>query len=195
MVPTAPPPPPDAGAAPPAEEGTTDLDVFDALFARALQPTGDFARALKEAGWDPQQRRARYPMSVWRACVLVACRHAYPELPEAEALWHLGRRFVGHYLQTVAGQLVAVGLPLLGPERGLKYLPRAVAAVQPRLKLVISKLGPRHWRLAVREPDPLPGFGAAIVHEALVVAGAREPQVTVAAHDATGWTLEARWEE
>ncbi|HZI16733.1 MAG TPA: DUF2378 family protein [Myxococcus sp.] len=178
---------------PPSAGSTTSHAVFEGLFHRALHPTGAFADALREAGYDLKRPQSRYPTHVWHACLEVARRHAFGSLPEAEGYRRMGHRFIEGWFETIIGKIIAVGLPLLGPERALERAPRTWSAAQPDLKMELRKQAERHWEATLREQGVLPDFCAGLLEGSARVAGAPAASVTVRERGLDHCVLEVRW--
>ncbi len=182
------------GAQPPPSAGSmTHHAVFEGMFHRALHPTGAFADALRDAGYDLSRPLPRYPTHIWHACLEVARRHAFGSLPEAEGYRRMGHRFIEGWFETIIGKLIAVGLPLLGPERALERTPRSWSAAQPDLKVELRKVAARHWEATLREHGVLPDFCAGLLEASARVAGAPGASVTVRERGPDHCVLEVRW--
>ncbi len=178
---------------PPAARSMTHHAVFEGMFHRALHPTGAFAEALRGAGYDLERPLPRYPTHVWHACLEVARRHAFGELPEAEGYRRMGHRFIEGWFETIIGRLIAVGLPLLGPERSLQRMPRSWSAAQPDLKMDLRKVAERHWLVTLREHGVLPDFCAGILEASARRAGVPKLSVTVSERGPEHCVLDVRW--
>jgi uncharacterized protein (TIGR02265 family) len=182
--------PPSPAAAP--AESLTEVSVFEGLFIRAVQPTGAFLAALQAAGYDPARPELRYPTRVWHACVEVARRHLYPQLPEAEGFRTLGHVFMEGYYQTLIGKVVGAAMPLLGPERSIQRIPRTWKASQPGLGVHVEKKGERHYLIRLEEQGMLADFCAGLLESAANPLSAKI-RVDVVERGPAHCVLSARW--
>lgn len=160
-----------AAAAAPHVEETTDNAAFEGLFQRALKPQGEFADQLRAAGYDLLRPVSKYPTRVWRACLDIAIRHVHPTKPPEVAMRLLGHAFIEGFFDTIVGKLVAVALPLLGPERITQKFPKYWEATRPGVKIDAIAESPTRHRLLFRDPHPMPEFVAGIIEASLQRAG------------------------
>ena len=75
--------------------------MFEVLFQRVLVPDAAGRDRLRLLGYDISRSRARYPGTVWRACLEEAALQVTPERPREEALRYLGRAMPMAYLGTI----------------------------------------------------------------------------------------------
>ena len=183
---------PGGGARP---EPTTKAAVFEGLFDRVLRPRGAFAAELREAGYDPQHRRAEYPTHVFHACLEVARRHAHPGLSVDAANHQLGRALAEGYLSTLVGALVSSTFPLLGPDGVLRQLHRVWARGQPDVRVVTERVGERHWRVLMEGGDVLAHVGAGSLERGLEPTGAHGVRCEVLEAAPTRFVLRVTWQE
>lgn len=146
-----------------ATESFTEASAFEGLFVRALKPQGAFADELRAAGYDPANPQLRYPSRVWSACLEIARRHTFPDLPQEEGLRRLGYVFMDGYFQTLLGRMAGVALPLIGPDVALQRAPRNWAMVNPQARLEVKKEGERHYTATLHERGALPDFCAGLL--------------------------------
>lgn len=165
---------------------------FDGLFLHALKPTGAFARALREAGYDPETQCEHYPLPVWRAALNVAREHVYPDVPVEEALRRLGHQYVEGFARTPVGFIFASAAQELGTERLLARIPSYLRAGREDMRMRLDAVHAREWRAFVEDVDPLPDFVAGAV-EAVLLFSHAQARVDVVDHTATGYTLRIRW--
>jgi uncharacterized protein (TIGR02265 family) len=139
-----------------AEPSLAQGSMFEALFVRALKPQGAFAEELRGLGYDPARAQPQYPTEVWVACLGAARRHVHGGLETGPAYRALGQAFVQSFLDTLAGKVVAVALPLLGPEGLLKRIPRYLTMGRSDLSWELRSAEPRHWVGRLRDPYEVP---------------------------------------
>lgn len=176
----------------PATEYWTDGSILEGMFSRALRPEGDFARALRQAGYDRHGVRARYPSSVWRATLEVARAHVHPELTEREAYRRLGGLLADGWLATFTGRLVAVGLPVLGPARALERFPDYFMRARPGVRVTSTREAERAFVLAFEDPWSIPDFTAGFIAGCGVHTGVRA-EVDVTLRAPGGFSLRVYW--
>ena|GEM_PF-587712 len=165
---------------------------FEGLFVHALRPQGAFAQSLRDIGYDMDAAQEYYPLTVWRAALGVARRHAYAALTPEAANRALGHRYVDGFAQTLVGRIFATAAPLLGTERCLTRLPTYLRAGREDMKMLLEPVQAGEWRIRVVDPDPLPDFVAGVV-EAVLRRTQVTPQVDVLERQVSGYVLRVRW--
>ena len=175
-------------------EPLTDADAFEALFTRVVRPEGPLAHELAAVGWPPPAPAARYTTQLWRAVLDVACRHAFPGLPREAALRALGERWVDAFFHTATGRLIGATLPLVGPERAVRLLPRYMMMTHSGVDVVARAEGPGRWLLEARQRLPSPHFTAGYVQGGLRRTGAAGERVEVLEHGPGGYRLRLAWD-
>ena len=167
---------------------------FEGLFHHALRPSGGFAEALRDVGYDLESAPEYLSLEVWRAALAVARRHACPGLPGEEANRVLGRHYVEGFSQTLVGRIFATAAPLLGAERCLARLPTYLRAGREDMKLMLAAVRAREWRATVVDADPLPDFVAGVVEQVLRRTKVL-PRVDVLECASQAYSLRIRWDE
>jgi uncharacterized protein (TIGR02265 family) len=167
---------------------------FEGLFQHALRPTGPFAQALRDVGYDADSVEEGFPLQVWRASLAVARGHACPGLASEDANRVLGTHYVEGFAQTLVGRIFAAAAPLLGAERCLARLPAYLRAGREDMRLSLEPVRAREWRARVVDADPLPDFVAGVVEQVLRRTRVL-PRVDVLERAATGYSLRIRWDE
>ncbi|NBD08689.1 DUF2378 family protein [Corallococcus sp. c25j21] len=167
---------------------------FDGLFLHALRPSGPFAQALRNVGYDLDAVEESFPLEVWRSALAVARRHACPGLACEDANRVLGTHYVEGFAQTLVGRIFAAAAPLLGAERCLTRLPTYLRAGREDMKLSLTPVREREWRASVEDADPLPDFVAGVLEQVLRRTRVL-PRVDVLERSAHGYSLRIRWDE
>ena len=136
--------------------------MFEALFERRLKPSGAFLQDLIQAGYDPSHPEVEYPEAVLINCVEVARRHAFPELPPKDGEFRVGQELSDGFLgETLAGKVMSAAMPLVGPERIIRSLPRRFKSGTDGEAPEVEQLGERHWRVLMgRNATPFMVAGA-----------------------------------
>jgi len=139
----------------------TDGSVFEALFARLLQPQGAFREELRATGYDPDFPDLRYPNAVLLAALDVAARHVYPELSREQAHRKLGQRFTDRYFTTILGRITRTLVLSLGVDRFVMQIPKIVHLSATGVTVTVRKLGPGQFQLVyaceAQSPDFIAG--------------------------------------
>ena len=167
--------------------------MFEALFTRALEPTGAFADALRAVGYDLEHTQPQYPTSVWVASLAVTRQHAFANLDDAAAYRAIGERFMGSFLDTLAGKVVAVALPFLGPQAFLKRIPRYLTMGRSDLRWEVQLEEPKRLVAHLHDPYSVPAhFLAGIIDKAMKLIRA-PAEIRVVPKSATASELDIRW--
>ncbi|MBF5045212.1 DUF2378 family protein [Aggregicoccus sp. 17bor-14] len=166
--------------------------AVEGLYVRALKPTGAFEEELRQVGVDVKRLEATYPLPVWYAAMRVALRHVAPHLPEEQGYRLLGDRFIAGFFDTLVGKLVAVGVPLLGPDKTLERLARTWSAAQPTLRAETRKVGDGLWQVTLQQAGVLPDFCSGILEAGLSRANVK-PQATVLERSYDHCVIQVRW--
>ena len=176
-----------------SQTSTAQGSMFEALFTRALKPTGAFADELRVTGYDPQHPQPQYPTQIWVACLAVARRHAFAQLDEAGAYRAMGKRFTESFLDTLAGKVVAVALPFLRPESFLKRLPRYLTMGRSDVTWEVRLEEKGHLVAGMRDPFAVPpDFLGGIIETALALLRTK-PTVQIAPRNAIESEFDVRW--
>lgn len=122
--------------------------MFEALFERRFKPSGAFLEELVRAGYDPAHPEVEYPEQVLVDCVEIARRHVFPELSPREGEFRVGQELSDGFLgETLAGKVMAAAMPLVGPERIIRTLPRRFKSGTTGESPEVQQLGERQWRV------------------------------------------------
>ncbi|HLT29814.1 MAG TPA: DUF2378 family protein [Myxococcaceae bacterium] len=122
--------------------------MFEALFERRLKPDGAFLQDLVQAGYDPSHPEVEYPEAVLIRCIEVARRHAFPELSPKDGEFRVGQELSDGFLgDTLAGKVMAAAMPLVGPERIIRSLPRRFKSGTDGEAPDVQQIGDRQWRV------------------------------------------------
>lgn len=173
-------------------EQRTALAAFEGLFQRTLKAEGPFKQELRVAGYDMDAPKAIYPTEVWNRCIDVALRHVTPGKKREEALRELGRVLIDGFFQTIVGSVIAVGLPMLGPERVVQRLPRYITSTSLGVKMTMEKLGERRYLLRSLDAYALPELTAGLI-EAGLLRTKTTVTATVVERAPDAYALEIRW--
>lgn len=176
----------EAGAPSPIEAST-----FEAMFTQVLHPTGAFADALREIGFDVDRIEPRYTSPTWYAALKVARSHVHPDLPPDEGFRALGRAFIEGYYETLLGKVITAAMPLVGLARTIERLPRIWKSSQPTIVTTITKLETGRWHFSLSDPGLIPDFIAGVLEGGAAPTGKKVSIEVVEAHP-TSCVLEIR---
>jgi uncharacterized protein (TIGR02265 family) len=180
-------------AAAPPKPRMTQGSFFVALFTHGLRVQGPLADALLEAGFDAHRPKGEYPIEVWNEAMRLAWQHLCPQKSQEQAYREFGKRFFDGFSQTLVGSVLAVGLPVLGPERFLRRLPQYMKVDTYSYRVEAREVAPRHWLLVFRnDPDAKPDFIAGLVESSLLRIGT-QATVDVTLREPTNFDITVRW--
>lgn len=166
--------------------------AFEGLFVRALSVSGPALEAVRAAGFDPERPLRMYSARVWHQARLAAAQCLFPELPEASALYALGRAFVDGFAQTVVGRVLAAAAPLLGPERVLGRIPSYMRVARTDVRVSMETVSDHHWRATFEESFPAPHFVAGAFEGVLLLTHA-QPRADVVWQEGDAFQVDIRW--
>ncbi len=124
--------------------------LFEALFVKALKPTGAFADELLVLGVDVKSIAARYESEQWVKAQLLAAKYAFGHLPEAKAHRMVGRALLEGFLKTLVGRLIEVAIPFMNPQQFLLRAPRFMRMGSPSEVVTATVVDDTHVQLTVR---------------------------------------------
>ncbi len=123
--------------------------LLEALFARQLKPTGDFAHALLKIGVDANRLEPKYSAEQWVSAQQLAASFAFAHLTTEMAHRQVGRVLMNGFLSTLAGRLIEVALPLMSVRQFLLRTPRFMRMGVPSELVSVSELGDKNMRVEV----------------------------------------------
>jgi uncharacterized protein (TIGR02265 family) len=155
----------------------------EALFVRAfggrIVQSSQCLNALKAAGIDPTGKlKPSYPATVYEQGMLILRQQLYPNLPDNEAYWQIGRETTSGFYRTLIGGALGAVIRLLKPERMLPRLPQNIVSTTNFMKSSAVQKGPQHFELHVFGTNT-PHFIAGAVERGVEQTGV-QPKVTVA---------------
>lgn len=150
-------------ASAPSSESVTEHSNFEAMFSRALQPDAAFKAELRAAGFDLDAPKPRYPTPVWHACLEIARRRTFPDLPPEQGFHRLGLLYMQGLWQTILGKMFSAAMPLLGLDRSMARVPKMWKASQPNMDITTTKIADGDWRVTLREEGMLADFCAGLL--------------------------------
>lgn len=146
--------------------------MFEALFERRLKPTGRFLEDLARAGYDMSNPKPEYDASVFSRCIDIAREHAFADVPRREGIFRIGMALSESYFaDTISGRIIAVALPLVGPGRMIKTLPRRMRTGTSKGEVQVDELGERRWRVTMMEVNQFPELVAGALQASLTRTG------------------------
>ena len=177
----------------PPKPRMTQGSFFVGLFCNGLRVREPLTTALREVGFDVDRPKGEYPIEVWNESMRLAWRHLHPDKSQEQAYRDFGKRFFDGFAQTLVGSVLAVGLPVLGPERFLRRLPQYMKVDTYSYRVEAREEAARHWRLVFRnDPDAKPDFIAGLVEASLLRIGV-QATVEVTLRESNDFDITVRW--
>jgi uncharacterized protein (TIGR02265 family) len=167
--------------------------LFEGLFVHGLPRDEAFEAELRETGFDRDDLLPQYPLSVFRQCLDIACRHFYPGLTVEEGRRRLGQQFVQGFGQTVLGRVVTVTVPLLGPVRFLKKFPEHLRFDSSPILVNSVQVGERQFRLEFRTGVGLSPYFLRGILEASLRMTRVSPSIRVVQQSPISFDLHITW--
>jgi len=149
-----------------AARATVSGSVVEALFVRALKPTGAFEEELRVAGINIGRLEAQYPGETFYTGIEIARRHRFSKLPKSDGERRLGSLFVQGFLDTLIGKVVGVALPMLAVGRLADRVPRLLSSGGD-MEARVEKLSDTSRRVTFRRMSSPSNFMAGLLEEGL----------------------------
>jgi uncharacterized protein (TIGR02265 family) len=154
--------------------------------------SAEMAEALRLCG-DGKLLHPEVELPNYLALLRFLARARFPQLPEAEALFEVGRRVFTGYQQTLLGKVQVGMLSVMGPDRLLKRAPGMIARNKSFGHRTSEQLAPRHWVVRCREVPVPPAYYRGVLQEAMLAAGVPEARTEVVVHGPEAFELHVRW--
>jgi uncharacterized protein (TIGR02265 family) len=154
----------------------TELKVKHLSFEAALKGTGalEDPTLLQEmkALYDVERPQASYSPETFQQFIGFLRQRLYPDLPEEEGLFKLGRAsFQGYYKGTIVGRVALAAIHLMGPKRVVMLDRLWEDSGLGQAKTV--KLGEHRYETSYNRFLLVPSAIAGVASESLIVAGAK----------------------
>jgi len=175
-----------------------DRVVFGPTMETLLLSCGDpphpaAVEAFLEAGVDVRRLEVAYPLQTYLVLLDRVRRIRFPELPEAEGYYRLGRSFIERYSSTFMGRATLRLLPILGPVRVLAKMAQSFRSASNYVRVQAKELGPRHYEVHLG-PVRRPHYYHGVLAAGLEVTGARGLAVKLLEYRANEEVVfEVRW--
>jgi uncharacterized protein (TIGR02265 family) len=173
--------------------GTAQGSVFEALFKHGVTVTPAMKAALLEAGYDADRPQPTYPTVVWARSMEIAARHAFPALPLEKAYFQIGRIITEGFLNTLAGKMVKVLIPLISVSTMFRRYPRWLSMGRDDARMTCEEISPRHVVLHVVDEAGLSGESYAGLFDASLEIMGAKGQFEVKKKSPTEFDLVVRW--
>ncbi|HEX5746984.1 MAG TPA: DUF2378 family protein [Archangium sp.] len=175
--------------------------IFDYTVQSNLRVLGqpvppEHLSGLTALGVDPRKPLLpAYPVETYTALIDFITGRLWPDMPQEEAGFELGRAFMRAYQETLMGKAVFSVTKLLGPHRTLERMSRNFRSANNYTETRLRKVGPSTYELwfnyALRT-----AYFRGLLTEALERAGAKGILVTLAASGPSGEaTFRISWTE
>jgi len=171
--------------------------IFASTFAglyRAFGPSLDAgADALRRSGIDfSKELHPAYPLSVFLDTVKLLAASMGAEGSEDDRVFLVGRGFVKGYSETAIGKALVLLARAIGPKRMLERLTRQFRSGNNYSQTALVQKAPTEFELWCNSVN-FPGWYRGILTEGLTIAGAKNPEVTLASINDEGATFSIRW--
>jgi uncharacterized protein (TIGR02265 family) len=177
-----------------SERRTNGTSVNELL--KSLAPEGDFAEAVRKAGYDSRHPAEEYSFPVFLKILDLLRLHLYPSLPPSEGYRKLGRRtLANHFEAGIGSRIGAKALPIMGPDGFIKNYAKFANTRNSSLVAEASKKGDKHWHLSLGGTGGVPGdYFAGAIECALEMAGAPSgPKIVVSNAGKEQLDLDITW--
>jgi uncharacterized protein (TIGR02265 family) len=167
---------------------------FEALHRAAGQAlTPSLRTHLKQLGLDyDQPLQSEYPFAVWSQSMNAVALALFPGESEAQRHYHLGRRMMDSYGDTIVGRMLIAMTRAIGPARTLGRAARNLRTSNNYVELEVLQEGPRQYRLRFQEVR-FPDFYRGLVERGLETSGATQVKVALVAHEGSAVDLTCSW--
>ena len=174
-----------------SSRATVSGSVVEALFVKALKPTGAFEEELRGAGINIHRLETQYPGETFNTGIEIARRHRFAKLPTPDGERRLGRLFVQGFLDTLIGKVVGVTLPMLGAGRLADRIPRLLSS-GGEMEARVEKLSDTSRRVTFRRMSSPANFMAGLLEEGLGRSGT-PVQARVLEEQAASYVMQLSW--
>ena len=135
-----------------------------------------------------------YPIEVYSALIGFIGRQRFPQLPEEEADFEVGRAFIEAYTtQSVMGKALKGLLRVIGPHRAIERMSRTYRSANNYTETRLQQLGPARYELwfnfVLR-----PGYFRGMVHETLSLCGVKQLEVKTVVAENKEATFHVSWQ-
>jgi uncharacterized protein (TIGR02265 family) len=148
--------------------------MMEELFVKRLgSQLGPPARAeLRAVGMDiDKPLLPGYPIRVLDAALKIVVRHAFPDLPQGDAMRRMGALQVEAFVETLLGRAVFQVLRLLSLERYLDRLTRSWRSANNFIETKVTSVAPGRWEVWVNDAGQYPEVMQGILQLAIEKVG------------------------
>ena len=160
-----------------AEVPVSERVVFGQSVEALVRTCGDhtppeIVAAFKECGIDLAKLQVAYPLASYVKAVERLRQLRFPNLPDPEAYYRIGRGFIDRYSTTLVGRALLAMLPVLGTKRVMGRLTQNFRSATNYVTAEATEAGPTHYRVRIH-PIYHPDYYRGILTAGLEVSGAR----------------------
>jgi uncharacterized protein (TIGR02265 family) len=173
--------------------------VFHQTFEALSRALGDRLDAplkakLKEVGVDyDAPLLPAYPLEVWAQAMTLGATALFPEIGADEQPYHLGRRFLDSYSETLVGKALLAMIRVLGPKRTLERMTRNLRSANNYTETELVPLPDGAFRLTFNRVL-VPAFYRGLVQRSVEVAGAQGVDVRFEGRAGEAAAFVVRWQ-
>ena len=167
--------------------------TVDGLFFKALREriTPPVAAKLKDLGIDLDGKPKSVPHAQWIQALQVAA--TLFEGTEDERYRALGRSVLLRYEDTVMGKAVVAVMRLMGPRRILARINTSLRSGNNYIHATLAPTGPTTWEGSINECNGYPQYIVGVIEQGLIIAGAKEVNITVSDFDGHAAKFSITW--
>jgi uncharacterized protein (TIGR02265 family) len=134
-----------------------------------------------------------YPAATHSALIDFVARQRFPDLPQEQAEFELGRVFIHTYTQTLMGRAIRGLVWTIGPHRALERMTRTFRTANNFTDTRLQRLKPTSYELWFNFVNR-PHYYRGIVHQTLVFGGVKELEVKLALRQGDEATYQVTWQ-
>lgn len=153
----------------------------------------DVARKLKDIGIDVYSPLLpAYPVEVWTQALEIGAAALRPDLPNDEAMYELGRRFINGFMDTLLGRAAMKMVAVMGPHRCLARMTRTFRSGNNFTETRQVELAPCTYDVFVM-PVVRAHFIRGVLKAGLAVSGEPDATVTLISHSPEQTHYRVEW--
>ncbi|MDP2270380.1 MAG: DUF2378 family protein [Archangium sp.] len=173
--------------------------VADGLLKGAMEALSDppLVEKLRVAGLDLNRKLApAYPAVEFYRWMVIAARHRYPQLSEAEACREVGRLAVIRGMtSTLLGSAALHAMKMLGVRRSLKRIGSSLKHGNNYIDAKVAELGPTSMEIQLGPLVGPPSYYEGVLEEGSRILGGKEVQVTRVRSEGEHVAWQVDWKE
>jgi uncharacterized protein (TIGR02265 family) len=170
--------------------------MVEGLFIRGIGEdlTPESKNAIKEAGIDLTKRLLpAYPIEIWEACLSIAAKQIYPKVPEPEAMFQLGERFIQGFAETIVGKALGQLIRIIGVHRAMKRFTQSLRSSNNFMEATAVPTGDNSYSITISNVHNQPGFMQGVMTAGSRFMGLKDPVMTIEKREGAGCVYSLKW--